>query len=259
VSGDTAVVGADLDDDNGPNSGSAYGFFLSRPPAAADDDYSTPEGTTLTGSNVLDNDTDPDGHPLTASLMTEPSHGVLSLDGDGSFTYTPDPGFNGTDSFTYEACDPAPLCDAATATIIVTEVDHAPTAVDDVASTPQYEEVAIPVLDNDTDADGDPIGLTTFTQPANGTVAGGADGVLTYAPNPAFSGTDSFTYTITDGRATDTATVTVTVGGCPDGSEESGPISMTVDSLEGGVAAADPGLARQLHAVNCALIVHNGL
>ena len=76
-------------------------------PAAADDAYSTTEDTPLTvaAPGVLANDTDPDGDPLTAVLVTGPSHGTLTLNANGSFTYTPAANYNGPDSFTYRASD----------------------------------------------------------------------------------------------------------------------------------------------------------
>src|SRR6185436_3654821 len=74
-------------------------------PVAAADSYSTNEDTpvTIAAPGVLGNDTDLDGNPLTAIVVTQPTSGTLSLNADGSFTYTPNANFNGTDSFTYRA------------------------------------------------------------------------------------------------------------------------------------------------------------
>ncbi|MDH3294493.1 MAG: tandem-95 repeat protein, partial [Acidimicrobiia bacterium] len=103
-----------------------------RSPVAMDDAYETDEDAVLevAAPGVLDNDSDPDGDPLTAVLDTNVSHGVLTLAADGSFTYTPDTDYNGPDSFTYRACDtgtPA-LCDGATVTITVLSVNDPPVA-----------------------------------------------------------------------------------------------------------------------------------
>ena len=78
-----------------------------RAPTAAGDTYSTAEDTTLTvaAPGVLGNDSDPDGDPLSAVLVSEPSHGTLTLNANGSFTYTPAANHNGTDAFTYRASD----------------------------------------------------------------------------------------------------------------------------------------------------------
>ena len=59
----------------------------------------------MAAAGVLGNDADPDGDPLTAVLVSGPSHGTLTLNANGSFTYTPNANFNGTDSFTYRASD----------------------------------------------------------------------------------------------------------------------------------------------------------
>ena len=75
-------------------------------PVADNDTYTTTEDTPLTG-NVLANDTDVDGDPLTATSSLAPSHGTLTLNADGTFTYTPTAHYNGTDSFTYTANDGA--------------------------------------------------------------------------------------------------------------------------------------------------------
>jgi VCBS repeat-containing protein len=85
---------------------------------------------------VLYNDSDPDpGTTLAAVLVNGPAHGGLSLNADGSLTYTPDPNFFGTDTFTYRASDGLLSSNIATATITVAHVNRAPVAVDDSYST----------------------------------------------------------------------------------------------------------------------------
>jgi VCBS repeat-containing protein len=97
---------------------------LSRPPVAADDAYNTNVNTTLNVSapGVLSNDTDADGDTLTAVLGSTVGHGTLTLNANGSFSYTPTARFNGTDSFTYKASDGVAQSNAATVTIVVTQV-----------------------------------------------------------------------------------------------------------------------------------------
>ena len=77
------------------------------PPVADDDSYSTNEDTALTMSapGVLSNDTDVDGMTLTAVKVSDPAHGSVALNDNGSFTYTPAANYNGPDSFTYKAND----------------------------------------------------------------------------------------------------------------------------------------------------------
>jgi VCBS repeat-containing protein len=97
-------------------------------PQAKDDTYSTDEDKTLTvaAPGVLSNDTDADDDPLTAVLVSSPSHGTLTLNADGSFTYTPNANFNGKDSFTYKANDGGADTIATTVTIQVNAINDAP-------------------------------------------------------------------------------------------------------------------------------------
>lgn len=99
--------------------------------------------------------------------------------------------------------------------IFVSGVNDAPIARDDGASTAEDTPVIISILSNDFDPD-DPITITTIGSAANGSVVDNGNGTVTYTPNTNFNGTDSFTYTITDGITSDTATVTIDVGGVND-------------------------------------------
>ena len=193
--GDTATVTITVDavDDN---------------PVAVDDTATTDEDVEI-DIDVLDNDTDVDGDPITVESFTQPANGTVTENLDGTLKYVPDPDFNGTDSFTYTINGG----DTATVTVTVDPVNDAPVANDDSATTDEDVEVNIDVLDNDTDVDGDPITVVSFTQPANGTVTENLDGTLKYVPDPDFNGTDSFTYTINGG---DSATVTITVDAVDD-------------------------------------------
>jgi large repetitive protein len=106
-------------------------------PTAAEDAYSTAEDTNLTvdAPGVLDDDSDPDHDPLIAVLVSQPSHGTLTLNADGSFTYSPEDDFNGSDSFTYGANDGTLDSNQATVTITITATNDRPTADDDTYST----------------------------------------------------------------------------------------------------------------------------
>src|SRR5213075_2832803 len=110
------------------------------PVAANDDSYTTPEDTqlTVTAPGVLANDSDVDGDALSAVLATGPSHGTLTLNGDGSLVYMPALNFNGIDSFTYRATDGQAQSGIATVTITVTPINDAPVAAnDDNYTTPE--------------------------------------------------------------------------------------------------------------------------
>ncbi|NMC60925.1 MAG: tandem-95 repeat protein, partial [Candidatus Methanofastidiosa archaeon] len=109
----------------------------SQPPTANNDSNSTNEDTQLVVSapGVLGNDTDPESDPLTASKVSDPSHGTVTLNSNGSYTYTPDANYCGTDSFTYRAHDGLSYSNTATVTITVNCINDPPTAVDDTIST----------------------------------------------------------------------------------------------------------------------------
>ena len=155
---------------------------------------------------MLGNDS---GSSLTVQSNTTPSHGTVTQNADGSFTYTPDTDYSGPDSYTYTIVDGIGQTSTATVHITVT-----PTAVDDSATTPPATPVTIDVIPND---HGSSLTVTSVTQPPLGegsvTIVGGQP---VYTPPPGFSGTTTFTYTATDSAGqTATATVTVTVPAAP--------------------------------------------
>lgn len=177
------------------------------------DDVATTEPNVAVTVDVLANDTDPEGDPLTVASVTPPVNGTATLNADSSVTYTPALNFIGTDSFTYDACDPVPLCDTAAVTIhVLLPGANPPTAADDQASTEKGQAVTIDVLANDTDPDGDPLVATNLGPAGNGTATPNADGTISYQPEPDFTGLDSFTYEACDPTPLcDAATVTITV------------------------------------------------
>ncbi len=182
------------------------------PPTAVNDAFSTNENVSLTTGNVLTNDSDPDGDTLTAVQVTGPTNGSLTLNSDGTFTYTPNNDFHGTDSFTYQATDGTLLSNTATVTITVNHVNQAPVANDDSFTSPEEQTLSGNVLTNDTDADGNSLTAILNTGPSNGTFTLHTDGTFAYTPNPLFHGSDSFTYFATDGQAlSNLATVNITV------------------------------------------------
>jgi hypothetical protein len=179
-------------------------------PVANDDSAGTLEDTSVT-IDVLANDSDVDGDTLTVTGVTDPSHGTVVINGDGTVTYTPDGDYNGSDSFSYTISDGA-LTDTAAVSVTVTAVNDAPVANDDSATTAEDTAVTIPVLTNDTDADGHSLNVSSVNQPANGSVVINPDYTLTYTPVAGFTGEDSFTYTVDDGNGgSASATVTITV------------------------------------------------
>ncbi|MGE0798665.1 MAG: Ig-like domain-containing protein [Lautropia sp.] len=184
-------------------------------PTATDDAYSATEDTPLVvpaATGVLANDTDPDNDALTATVDTGPAHGTLVLNADGSFTYTPDADYSGTDTFTYTIEDAEAAVSHATVTITVGGTNDAPVAVAGTATTDE-DTVLNGTLPTATDADSDPLTYAAGTTgPAHGTVIVNPDGSYTYTPAADFHGTDSFTYVANDDTVDSAeATVTVTV------------------------------------------------
>jgi large repetitive protein len=191
-------------------------------PVAVNDTASVNEDAAATPVNVLGNDSNPDGSPISVGSVTQPANGVVVITGGGTgVTYQPNPNYCNTppgttpDTFTYTI---TPGGSVGTVTVSVTCVDDPPVAVADSATVLEDSgATAINVLANDTDVDGGPKSVVSVTQPANGTVVitGGGTG-LTYAPNanycnnPPGTTLSTFTYTLTPGGSSTTVTVTVT-------------------------------------------------
>ena len=186
-------------------------------PVAVADSYSTPKNTTLTvaAPGLLANDTDADGDTLSAIKVTNPTHGTVTVNANGSISYVPTAAYVGPDSFTYKANDGTVDSNTVTVSLTVTPTNAAPVAVADSYSTPKNTTlvVAAPgVLGNDTDADGDTLSAIKVTDPAHGSVTVGADGSISYVPTAAYVGPDSFTYKANDGTVdSNTVTVSLTV------------------------------------------------
>ncbi len=184
-------------------------------PLANDDAASVAEDSGASAIAVLTNDTDSDSDQLSVSSVTQGANGAVVITGGGTgLTYAPNANFVGTDSFSYTVSDGNGGSDSATVSITVTGVNDAPNANNDAASVAEDSGAnAINVLANDTDPEGNTLSVSSVTQGSNGAVVitGGGTG-LTYAPNANFVGTDSFSYTVSDGNGgSDSATVSITV------------------------------------------------
>jgi len=178
-------------------------------PMAVDDEDSTAEDIPVT-IDILSNDFDPDGDVLSVDWVGQAENGAVANNG-GTVTYTPDPDFHGTDSFSYAATDGNGGQATATVTVIVTPVNDPPVAQDDSESTDEDTRVIVDILDNDSDPDGDNLIIQSITQPNNG-IAENNGSDVTYIPDPDFHGMDTFTYTLSDGNGgTSIALVTVAV------------------------------------------------
>ncbi|EHY8551790.1 tandem-95 repeat protein [Vibrio parahaemolyticus] len=174
-------------------------------------DKATVVEDTPTFIKVLGNDTF-EGDDKLVSLDTNngPANGTVSVNPDGSVTYTPNDNYHGADSFTYIVTSGG-VSESTTVNVDVTPVNDAPVAKDDIATTQEDTAVTIDVLPNDTDVDGDKLSIQSASAPeAQGKVEI-VDGKLVFTPAENFNGDAEITYTVTDGQLTDEAKVTVTV------------------------------------------------
>jgi VCBS repeat-containing protein len=188
-------------------------------PVARNDSYSVGEDMVLLipGPGVAGNDSDADGSALGVSLVAGPTHGTLTLGADGSFSYTPDADFNGSDSFTYRVNDGELDSNIATVALQVTPVNDAPSAAGEAFATEEDTPLAGSVLDNDHDLDGDTLTAQLVEGPAFGTLALNADGTFTYSPDANFNGIDRFSYRVSDGGLeSETASVELMVAAVDD-------------------------------------------
>lgn len=186
-------------------------------PVAVDDNVSTDEDTPLALDNLLivdPNDSDVDGDSLTIIGVTTAAQGTTSVKA-GFITYTPNPDYNGPDSFSYTISDGNGGTAMAVVNVTVNPVNDDPVAVDDNATTDEDTLLTLDATDlvdpNDTDVDGDTLTITNVGNPTNGSTSL-ISGIIEYQPNPDYFGPDSFSYTIDDGNGgSATATVFVTV------------------------------------------------
>jgi VCBS repeat-containing protein len=172
-------------------------------PVANGDSYATNEDVALTvnAPGVLGNDTDRENNALTAVLVAGPTKGMLTLNPNGSFSYTSNANYNGGDSFTYKVTDGTFESGLATVSLTINPVNDAPAATADSYMTDEDNALTVPatgVLANDGDVDGDALAAVVVDQPAHGTVSLNANGSFTYTPTAGFNGEDFFTYKATD-------------------------------------------------------------
>jgi VCBS repeat-containing protein len=194
---DTAVVTISVDNENDG-------------PTAVDDAYSVSEDSSDNVLDVLANDSDIDvGDVLSVTAVFFPSNGTATISGT-AVLYTPVPDFFGTDVFSYTVSDGA-LTDTAVVTVTVVNINDGPTAVDDVYTVDENSsDNMFAALANDSDVDGDSLSIVSVDGAGNGTAVISGTNIF-YTPNPDFVGTDTFTYTVSDGNLTAVATINVTV------------------------------------------------
>jgi hypothetical protein len=214
---DLAGNGLDQDGAAGSQDAKTWTFTTEPPPNSApvanSDSYNVNEDGTLTVNppGVLGNDTDADGNPLTATQVGPgPSNASsFNFNPDGSFTYTPVANFFGVDTFTYKANDGTADSNVTTVTITVVPVNDPPTCQDVAIETDEDTQGSVEA--NCSDVEGDLLSYAIEDEPANGDATVDVS-TLKYDPDPNFNGSDSFTYSASDGQASSApANVAVTV------------------------------------------------
>ncbi len=182
-----------------------------QPPSANNDSANTSEDTG-TIISVLDNDTDPDGDPLSISSISTPAHGSV-VEAGGGLAYTPGTNWNGLDTFTYTVTD-GELEASAAVTVNVTAVNDPPSSEPDIYWTIGTLDMSSAGLDgvlgNDSDPEGDPLTAVLDSPTGHGTLSFLSDGSFVYAPDAGWSGTDTYTYHAFD-RFLPATTTTVTI------------------------------------------------
>ncbi|WP_228842839.1 tandem-95 repeat protein, partial [Vibrio parahaemolyticus] len=174
-------------------------------------DKATVVEDTSTIIKVLGNDTfEGDGKVVSLDANNGPVNGSVSVNPDGSVTYTPNDNYHGIDSFTYIVTSGG-VSESTTVNVDVTPENDAPVAKDDTAITDEDTPVTIDVLPNDSDVDGDKLSIESASVPKEQGTVEIVDGKLVFTPAENFNGNAEVTYTVTDGQLTDEAKVTVTV------------------------------------------------
>lgn len=153
------------------------------------------EPTTI---EVLTNDTDKEGQNLSISLFGQGANGSV-IEVPNGLLYTPEVGFVGRDSFTYNVEDTQGGTSTATVTVDVQSLSTTLTPVDDTFDVTSNTAQVLDVLANDTPGNGGSLSIFNVSQPTFGVVTENPDGTLTYTPNADYTGSDSFTYLVSDG------------------------------------------------------------
>ena len=186
--------------------------YINRPPAAVNDSFTVPFNSAGNVFDVLANDSDPDGDALSITAVSSPAHGTAVISA-GKVIYTPATGYAGADNFTYAIADGKSGTAGATVSVTVQgPPNRAPVAQNDSYALDQNSSNnSLNVLANDSDPDGDALAIATVGTPAHGSATISGNRIL-YTPVAGYTGADSFTYSISDGKGgSASATVSITI------------------------------------------------
>jgi uncharacterized repeat protein (TIGR01451 family) len=186
---------------------------LNSAPLAQDDTAAVGEDSSNNLIDVLTNDSDPNGDGLTLLALTQPANGSAAINVN-QVTFTPTANFSGTTVLTYTIGDTHAATATAFLTVTVLGVNDAPVAASDAYTTSEDSPLTVPaagVMSNDSDIDSALLTVTVATGPAHGLLALSAGGGFVYTPTLDYNGSDSFTYLLSDGWLTSTATVSLTI------------------------------------------------
>ncbi|MFD0916530.1 peroxidase family protein [Pseudahrensia aquimaris] len=214
-------------------------------PVANGDTLMATENTAVTFAaiDLLGNDADIDGDTLTISSVMSVTGGTAVLNGDGSVTFTPTPAFFGVAGFVYTANDGTVDSPPATVVVNVAPVNDPPVANDDTLTATEDTPTmfaAIDLLGNDTDAEMDPLEISSVTSGAGATVMLNLDGSIAFNPEADVNGPVTFTYAAFDGTSHSAeATVTINVAAVSDGTVITGDTTNTVEEESGVVSIGD--------------------
>jgi VCBS repeat-containing protein len=179
-------------------------------PAASDDTSSGNEDAVIVG-NWGNNDVDPEGQALAASVVNQGAKGTVVLNANGSFNYTPNANATGTDTFTYRISDGSLHSNVATVTVTINAVNDAPSAQDAVAETNEDTAVEVQLAASDIDGTIDWDTLAFTENPAHGTLEHLGDGLVRFTPAENNAVDVTFSYTVADNQGLDSAPATVSI------------------------------------------------
>ncbi len=207
-------------------------------PVVTPENKTSPEDSPASGKITA---SDADGDPLTFFKATDPAHGKVIVNPDGNYTYTPNPDYNGPDSFTVTVNDGKGGTVTGMVNITVIAVNDAPVVNPENNTSPEDSPASGKITASD--ADGDPLIFTKSTDPAHGKVVVNSDGTYTYTPNLNYNGSDSFTVTVSDGKGgITTITVNITISAVNDAPVATAPAITTSQNTpaNGNITASDP-------------------